>query len=222
MLARMKMELLAIGDEIASCDSRCSGILKDGTRGIIPRGLILEECESGKVGCMIIGLNPGQAKPPELDYILKHGCTYQSHIDHWTREISRHPYFDGPRLLVRQSGITGGIVWSDIAKCQKAEGSDRISFSSHPQTFRHCACRFLLREEQIVPKECPIFACGRDAFSALSYLFPHRIVIGFAHPTGHGGIQFKKMFIGGKVSKPIISQIREILRSTEPVAQWIN
>lgn len=221
-IRKLEKAMETLGEEIVNCPHKCDGILNAKDRGIIPRGLILEGCESGEIGCMIIGLNPGQATNKEADYIQNNGSTYKAHIQYWRENISDIPYFEGPRSFIRQVGIKGGIVWSEVAKCQRAEGIARISLSSHPQTFGYCASLYLLREVQLVPEKCPIFACGRDAFTAFSYHFPRRIVIGFAHPTGFGGIQFRSMFQNGHLREVIAVQVKEILSAEMPKAHWIT
>jgi hypothetical protein len=50
-----------------------------------------------------------------------------------------------------------------------------------------------------------MIACGKDAFTALSYLYPDRKIVGIPHPTG-AGIEFRKLFQDGKVKEGNLKQ----------------
>ncbi|MCL7384213.1 MAG: hypothetical protein LZ174_07995 [Thaumarchaeota archaeon] len=59
-------EIYNIGEEIVRCPLRCRAVVNDPEKGIIPRGLIFEDDGSGKLGCIIVGINPGSADEEEI------------------------------------------------------------------------------------------------------------------------------------------------------------
>ncbi|MBI2953189.1 MAG: hypothetical protein HYY30_02670 [Chloroflexi bacterium] len=52
---------------------------------------------------------------------------------------------------------------------------------------------YLNRELQSIPHDWPLIAIGYEAYKAMAYIHPSRIVIGIPHPTASRG-QFSKLF----------------------------
>ena len=210
-----------IGEELVSCKHTCEGIHRDPSLGILPRGLILEFEKREGLGAIIAGLNPGTGKEEENQRYLKNNCTYQTVQDFWHEQIYGIKYYANLRMFASNIHCTGPILWTDIAKCEKASQSDRISFSTHPQTFRLCSSIFLKREIKLCPAGWPIVAVGRDAFTALSFLFPEKQVIGIPHPTG-AYAAFYRMF-ENKVLKDSVKQRLNTFFAHEPTgALWLT
>jgi hypothetical protein len=205
-LALIKSQVFQIGEELTKCNRRCDGIRNEPENGIVPRGLIYEDLNGNGSGVIVVGLNPGVAKANENKYRLEHGLNYGVVVDCWkNKKISNLPYFKRPRLLMNELGLFGDILWTNIAKCECPNSKERISFSSKPQTFRICSERFLKKELSVVPTAWIMIACGKDAFTALSYLYPDRKIVGIPHPTG-AGIEFRKLFQDGKVKEGNLKQ----------------
>jgi hypothetical protein len=68
-------------------------VVCDFEKGIIPRGLIYEEDGRNQNGrtAVIVGINPGQAKPLETTEFKSKGCTYQVALE------LRAPFHPSPR-----------------------------------------------------------------------------------------------------------------------------
>ena len=121
------------------------------------------------------------------------------------------------RRLIEQLNLDGPILWSDLAKCENAEGSDGPPL----QTLRHCTRRFLLRELNVTPSDWPIVALGWEAYRALAYLVPMRAVIGIPHPTG-AFAAFANMFENGGLRNDLRARSADALRETDPKAVWLG
>jgi hypothetical protein len=194
-------------------------------QGIVPRGLIFENRNGAGHGLIVVGLNPGIAKPEENLYRLEHGNSFQTVKQCWDElGIKDLPYFTKPRHLISELGSVGDILWTNIAKCECLSRDDRISFSSEPQTFRFCSTLYLRRELELFP-DWPLFACGKDAFTALSYICPTRRIVGFPHPTG-AGIEFNRLFLGNRPANPIKPEVKsrycEFFASEPQGALWLR
>jgi hypothetical protein len=224
----IKSQIFQIGEELTKCDRHCVGIRNEPNNGIVPRGLIYEDQNGNGSGVIVVGLNPGVAKANENKYRLERGLiNYGVVVDCWRNEKIRSlPYFKKPRLLMNELGLFGDILWTNIAKCECLNSKERISFSSSPQTFRICSVLYLKKELSVVPATWPMVACGKDAFTALSYLYPDRKIIGIPHPTG-AGIEFRKLFGDGKVKdgnlkQSVKNRFKEFFSSEQNGALWLR
>lgn len=219
----VKSYIEQIGEELTQCPHRCVGIRNEPEFGIVPRGLIYEDRNGNGSGVVVVGLNPGVAKPKENAYRLSHGNTYKIVRDCWDKlHINQSQYFEKPRRLIHDLGLSGDILWTNVAKCECLDSKVRISFSSAPQTFRFCAGLYLKRELAIVPiSTWPIIACGKDAFTAISYLFTDRKIIGIPHPTG-AGIEFRKLLEGSKLRTALKNQVLAFFASQPTGAFWLS
>lgn len=205
------------GAELVSCRDDCVGICRDQEAGISPRGFYLDRSSTTGRGCFVVGLNPGRSKQSERDFFLKEGCTYEAVKEFYRR--SKFSYHTKARSVIDQLGLDGPILWSNLAKCENKSNQKQLP---PIQTMRHCAGRFLLRELAETPSDWPVIALGRDAFMALAYLVPQRAVIGIPHPTGGGGLDFRKMWANTDLRQDLKDRAASALASSERRAVWLG
>jgi len=216
-----KTAIAQIGRKMVKCTSRCTGITRNRHAGRPPRCLILElQGRTSSKGCAVIGINPGNADPKERKFYGKHGTKYSVLLKYWTQDIGyKHTYYSHVRNILDQVGLSGPILWTELAKCEGATKKRKVPPLS---TLRHCAAQFLLDELQLVP-QWPLIALGREAQTALSYMFPRRTIIAIPHPTGTGGrIQYSRMMPGGVLSANAVNSIRRILAAKPGIVAWIS
>ncbi len=185
----------------------------------MPRGLYFED-GFGESGIIVCGLNPGTSRDEERNFYRENDVSYRSLYRYWHEHHPSIQYFLRVRNFVRGLGYTGPILWTNIAKCEKAESSKRIGFATNLQTFRSCASSYLTSEIEGCPDSWPLVANGKEAFTALSYLFPTRRVIGIAHPTG-AYPQFSKMLNGGQVRSEVRDTIQTYFEEAPIGALWL-
>ena len=184
-----------IGEKLVSCRLRCPGIQIKRSKGIIPRGLILER-KPGKNSCIVVGLNPGKCGKREREHLKLGKFTYQSFRAYFDadeplgsqkRMLRNVPYFKKARnFITDELKFDGDILWTNLAKCE-CEGRNGVV---PVQTLRVCINRFLRSE--IEAFECDnIVALGNEAFDFCALSFPERFVIGVVHPASYG--PFHKM-----------------------------
>lgn len=207
-----------LGRDLVACHRACEGVVCDQTKGYIPRCLFLEaEQRSGARGAAIIGLNPGRSSHREQQYYLDRQCTYDSVVA-WFRERGiRHPYYKHLRKLVDALGLTGPILWSELAKCENAPAIKELPL----QTFRTCTATFLQRELEKLPEDWPLFGVGREAYKGLAYRFPNRTVLGVPHPTGSRGHFHNALFENGHLSQSAAEQAKAALAG-EGRTLWLS
>jgi hypothetical protein len=183
--ARGLKELIQeVGRDLVACRRACGGVVCRLDTGQLPRCLFLEtEHRSGARGAAIVGLNPGRSSHDERNYYLAHGCTYDATVSWFQKHGPSHPYYRHLRKLADALGLTGPILWTELAKCESAPGVKGPPL----QTFRNCTRAFLQRELEVVPDEWPLLGVGAEAYKALAYRFPNRTVLGVPHPTGSRG-----------------------------------
>jgi len=189
----LKKEIQNIGREVTNCPRRCKGIVKGLGRGIIPRGLILEEDGSRRLGCVIVGINPGNAKEKERNHFrncyIKKAPLYECYCHFWEEKLKNARYYSNLRDLARRLGFKGAILWTEVCKCER----DKRRYRVVPiQTLVTCMESFLKRELEAVNSNVPIIAASNIAYQALCYSFPDRFIIGVPHPTGSKG-HFKEL-----------------------------
>ena len=213
-----------LGAEVLACGLKCHGITRTPQGGRPPRGLYLEDGE-GLDGVILCGLNPGNAPDPEMkDFRKAHrnnDLSYPYLRAYWESDLRQKRYFKLARAVIRALGFPGPILWTNVAKCEATRGS-RIGFATHPETFRCCAGKHLVPEVEACPKSWPVIANGKDAFVAVSYLFPDRLVIGIPHSTGAPS-PFSKLFSRPGVLRPQIR--RKVLKYMETNPQgalWLG
>lgn len=188
-MCALEQAIRDIGNRIVHCEKRCEGAAIDLRAGIIPRCLILEEEErKGQRGSTIVGMNPGRAKR-ETRERCKGKASYESWLKLWHNKIRGYRYYKHLRFLADRLGLNGPILWTELAKCETKTGLRQLPI----QTLRVCANTYLKEEVALTSADWPIIAVGREAYKALSYLFPTRTVVGIPHVTGSRG-QFWSMF----------------------------
>lgn len=221
-----------IGRVLVKCSKSCNHVNCDQRLGIIPRCLILET-ESGKSGevssdsvsgCAIVGLNPGKANgmlgQSERAFYRDGQCSYESVISWFNTEGGKHQYYVRMREFAKQVGISGNILWSELAKCENAP----LHVGPLPmQTYRTCVKSYLNKEIALLPQDWPLFAVGRESYKALAYIFSNRAVIGVPHPTGSRG-HFHNLFnnnsIGsGGVTPKVAGDVQSAVHSRTAV--WL-
>lgn len=197
-----ELEAIAlIGKRMVACDHKCAGISCDQSNGMLPRCLILESVgRSGGSGCAIVGLNPGHASAAEIAYYKKVGATYEATLQYWRDHITRRPYYEKLRRLMKSFNLNGPILWTELAKCENATGSKHQPLNA----LRVCAGKFLIDELKAIPPEWPIIGISRETYKALAYLYPDRTIIGIPHPMGAWGKQFSRLLELDSESKEIV------------------
>jgi hypothetical protein len=209
-----------IGERIVNCNHICAGVTHDQPKGLPPRGLYLEE-GFGPSGVIVCGMNPGNAPPHEIEFFKSKGTSYSSLYECWKSRFMNIPYFSRMRKLVRALGYDGPILWTNVAKCEKRDDSERMSFDLYPHTFRFCASTYMAEEIKNVPDSWLLMANGKDAFVALSYLFPNRKLIGVPHSTG-AYPQFSKLWLNEKLHPEAVEGIESYFSKEPKGAFWIR
>lgn len=206
-----------LGAELVACNDCCAGIWRDQSQGIVPRTLFLDRPDATGRGCFAVGLNPGTSKAPERAFYRQAEVTF-ARVNEYRRSIDDIPYFKRTRTVIDLLGLQGPIIWSNLAKCENAEGQKD---PPPVQTMRHCSGRFLRHELDLAPRDWAVLAIGRDAFLALAYLVPQRAVIGIPHTTG-AFQDFRRMFENGRFQKDLADRASAALSSGEPGAAWLG
>jgi hypothetical protein len=206
-----------LGGELLECADNCGGIQQDRNSGVLPRSLFLERSNAPGRGCLAVGLNPGTSRPAERSFFCTNGTTYEQ-IKAYRLRINDIPYFRRTRQVIDQLGLSGPILWSNLAKCENEVGRKELP---PLQTFRHCTSKYLRRELKAVPSEWVILGIGWEAFRALAYLVPERAIIGIPHPTG-GFRDFRKLLAKGLLLENLKEHAKHATRSCDPEAVWLG
>jgi hypothetical protein len=206
-----------IGEDLVKCSEACADVIHDVSTGVLPRCLILDNKARFGRGCLVAGINPGRSKSVERAFYRARKSSYDAVIDFWM-ETGRHfAYYKKLREFVDAVGLTGPIIWSDLAKCENGPHQNGLISL---QTLRTCTGRYLQKELQAIPKKWPIIGVGAEAYKALAYLEPNRTVIGIPHPTGSHG-QFSSLCKKDKLLERAKREINHALSSATPIATWI-
>ena len=213
-------DIASIGARLVGCTCTCAGVARNQEEGIVPRGLYMEAGE-GNEGVIVCGMNPSKAEKPETAAYRQEGASYPVVLAFWNLRLRSIAYFSRARRFVRALGHSGSILWTDVAKCERSNPSMPISFATHPQTFRVCASSYLTNEIKVCPETWPLIANGKDAFTALSYLFPSRRVIGITHCTG-AYPQFSRMWAQPHCEGELRDDIKRAIEELQPHgALWL-
>ena len=176
----LRAEIRQIGQEAVECSLRCEGV--ENSDEILPRGLHLELQDRQGLGVVIVGLNPGRMDANEQSMYRRAGRSYDA-TEEWFAKNAFHIRFHKYlREFVGGLGFSGPILWTELAKCQNAPEIRSLPI----QTLRTCVGRYLMRELDLVP-DWTVIAVGREAYTALSYLFPRRQILGVPHSSGSFG-----------------------------------
>ena len=152
----LKSKIQNIGRDVTNRPRRCKGIVNESERGIIPRGLILEEDGSRRLGCVIVGINPGNASEKERNHYIKHikearlyESLYECYCHFWEEKLKNARYYSNLRDLARRLGFKGAILWTEVCKCER----DRRRYRVVPiQTLVTCMESFLKRLLRYIDK----------------------------------------------------------------------
>jgi hypothetical protein len=208
-----------IGLELVTCSQDCSGVRRDQSAGCLPRCLVFERANRpGDRGSAIVGINPGRASREEEAFYRARAGAYESVVAWFATLGVKHPYYTRLRRLADQCGLSGPILWTELAKCENEPALKGLLPLS---TLRECTGRFLNRELALLPPHWPVLAVGAEAFKALAYLYPKRTVIGVPHPTGAYG-HFPRLFSEGTLLAHVQQQANEALRSQRPQVLWLQ
>lgn len=200
-------EVEEMGEEIVSCDLKCNKILNCPKEGIVPRGLVLQPSDTdNKIGCIVVGINPGESSPIERDHYkknqpIKYKIVKDYYLEKINRQEKRHPYFENTELFVKEAGFQGAILWTDLCKCESKSKKDKPAL----QTFRVCINRFMNKELKLAP-EAPIVALGNQVVNFLALSCPDRFIVGIPHPTG-GYSKFWSLFEQRKLKREYLDMI---------------
>lgn len=207
-----------IGEDLVKCAETCADVIHNVSMGILPRCLILDNKERRGRGCLVAGINPGRSKSSEREFYKSQNSSYDAVNTFWMEKGRHFAYYKKLRQFVDAVGLTGPIIWSDLAKCEnKAQHNGLISL----QTLRTCTGHYLRKELQAIPKKWPIIGVGTEAYKALAYLEPDRTVIGIPHPTGSHG-QFSALCKKDKLHGRAKREIDRALSRATPIATWIT
>lgn len=114
-------------------------------------------------------------------------------------------------MLVDQIDLRGPMLWTELAKCESTKDVRGVPLA----TLRTCAGRYLKREIDVLPDSWPLIAVGGEAFKALAYLHPNRVIIGVPHPTGSHG-HFARLFPDRQLLPHVRSLVGERMESKPP------
>lgn len=212
MYVKLLKAIGQIGNRMINCKHKCSGILLDRNKGVLPRCLFIDNEKSpNKSGLVIVGINPGTSSEKEKRHYIKR--SYADTVNYWKDNLcEQHPYYKKLRALANKVGLKGTILWTELVKCENL-----IKGKLPPlQTFRTCAKTHLNQELNIIPMDWPIIAVSYQAYVALSYLYPKRSIIGIPHPTGSYG-HFTDLMKKLKLYKP---HIKAALRKHHSI--WLS
>ena len=214
----LQEQISQIGAQMVKCQQRCKDIKNEPGEGIPPRCLFLEVRDPKARGVVIVGFNPGNADESERVYYKSKSLSYAATKDYWEGALKDSSnYYKRLRKLADQLGLSGTILWTELAKCE-----NDLEIKHPPlQTLRTCANLYLLNELKLIPSEWPLIVAGRDAYKALAYMCPSRAVIGVPHPTGSFG-DFPRLFEQEKLRVHYRHLAQSAWESTPPLAVWIK
>ena len=204
-----------IGNEMVACQRACRDVYSDRAQGSPPRGLVRVSRDPDTQGAVLLGMNPGQGDDREraaLQADPSYGATVRFME---TERLPKHPYYKRVRSLIDSCELSGDLIWTELAKCQNAPG---VNGSLPIETNRTCSKAFLRREVEITPPTWGIFAIGRDAYRAATFMFLDRAILGVPHPTGSRGPWYA-MFEDGILKPEVRQAVERILTSRR--AAWI-
>lgn len=213
-MTKLATRIERIGREMVQCNEGCEGVGCNQKKGILPRCLYLQD-RPGKKGSVVVGLNPGRSRKKERDYYCENCGTYAVVRDGLADQIKYVRYYMNMTKFLAALGREGPILWTELAKCENEKGFRGLL---PLQTFRTCTSKYLHRELEPVSRDWPIFGAGREAFKALAYKFPDRIVIGVPHPNSHG--QFARLFAHHRLYRKLKQEVDLALEARKAV--WLE
>ena len=224
-MGKLRNAITDIGKQMVACAWKCEGVARMPSRGILPRGLILEDDgRTAGAGAVVCGLNPGKSNKQQQKYYVDQGASYDSVVNLWYEETHDCPYYRKLRALVKALNLAGPILWTDTVKCQKGDDTKTFSHSDFSSTVRRCIANYLHHELEACPRDWIAIGVGRDAFATLSLVCPKRFVLGVPHPTGlyAAKTNFDGLFDKDKLRPKFMKQFQDA-RDKEPTgALWLT
>jgi hypothetical protein len=202
-MTTLQQSIDELAGKLIRCSDPCAGISRNQGEGIIPRSLYLERPDAEGRGCFAVGLNPGRSSAQQRHLYVERGVTLQV-VNECREGIANIPYFQRPRAVINQLCLSGPILWSNLAKCENPEGRRGLP---PLQTLRHCTQRFLRHELAAIPSDWVVLGIGWEAYRALAYLAPGRVIIGIPHPTG-AAPNFRRMFENNGPDPALLAAVR--------------
>jgi hypothetical protein len=190
----------------------------DPARGILPRYLVYDDSgrEENGMGCVIVGLNPGQSDEKEHRFYIDNGASYENSLRYWKDRIRGLRYYTRLKDIANKFGFSGPILWTELVKCENSVKGENLCV----ETIRDDINKYLFREIDIIPEEWPLIGVGRKAYEILSYSFPKRLIIGIPHVTGsYGG--YYKLFNNGEIKEEISNYICDCIENNKEKAVWV-
>src|SRR5260221_713874 len=129
-----------LGEELMACPAECTKEGNLSSSGSPPRGLILEVegRETSRRGAVVVGINPGRSNSKDRKCFQQFGSTFDSWEAYWKSDLKEHRFFKLLRLYVDSVGLSGPILWTNLAGCETPLAAGR---TPQIQTLRLCAWR---------------------------------------------------------------------------------
>jgi len=210
-----------IGEELVHDDNYLNypDLSYNPARGILPRYLVYDDFsrEGKEIGCVIVGLNPGQSDEKEHKFYIDNGASYENSLRYWKDRIQGLRYYIRLKDIANKFGFSGPILWTELVKCENSAKGESLRI----ETIRDDINKYLFREINVIPEAWPLIGVGRKAYEILSYSFPNKFVIGIPHVTGsYGG--YYKLFNDGKVRGEISNYVSECILNGKKNAIWVT
>jgi hypothetical protein len=189
-----------IGKKLINCPLKCEGVVNEPKKGIVPRGLMLDNPRDTRIGCIVVGINQGYSSSEEMRFYSdkcsnKSNMTYELLEEGFKKFVRNKPYFKKTRNFIKEVGFEGNILWTDLCKCE----NEKKGKPPPNHTFGVCIKKFLKRELEISP-DAPIVAVGNRVFEFIALSYPERFVVGIPHPTASYG-HFKRLCEGNALEQ---------------------
>ncbi len=221
-MSRLQKTFYRIGDNlIRDCKSykKYTDLDCDPQKGIVPRGLFYEDEKygrKGKFGCVIVGMNPGQARSSERNFFRnlykRKQLTYKNSLEYLWQIIEDHKYYIRMRRFADDVGLKGPILWTELIKCQGKRNGLLLT-----ETIRDDIYRYLFQELKKVPSNWPLIAVGWKTYEILAFSFPKKLVIGVPHVTGSYG-HFDRMLQNNRLRPELRKELQRAIKIGKPIA----
>jgi hypothetical protein len=223
-LKTIDQRINSIGNKVINCPKQCVGVTNNSGAGIVPRCIFFDFTDAKSMnGCIIVGINPGRMKiggPENLHYLRnRKNLSYKTIVDIWSDPPKVHSYYKFLKNFSELIGLNGPILWTELVKCEMAKSNIVIPL----QTFRTCVNMYLVKEIKHIPPAWPVIAVGREAFKALSYIFPARSILGVPHPASKGNFTrlYKPKKFGNQLKTIVYHKINNHFSSPNGVL-WLS
>jgi hypothetical protein len=210
-----------IGEELVRDDSYLSypDLSYNPACGILPRYLVYDDFdrEENGMGCVIVGLNPGQSDEKEHRFYIDNGALYENSLKYWKERIQAFSYYVRLKKIANEFGFSGPILWTELVKCENSIKGKNLCV----ETIRDDINKYLFREIAVIPEKWPLIGVGRKAYEILSYSFPNRFVIGLPHITGSWGGYAGLLDDNKRLNGKIVDFVCKNLSSPKKKTIWV-